>query len=614
MYEDLRVEWVRRCVCRIFRLPGRPNCFDRLLQRDDGEPLRTVSRFLNRVTDEQSTSCLLLFKSVREEEVEVSVPIASEDAEQPEQEDTEGSEVSEREDSEPVLSYRKELQVVYHIELQLDVDRFPPNYSQYQIFGFFRSTNEMVPEPVDMTEACSVLPKLFVMRLVNGPPLVMLTNQLTHVHLPPLSWQKRREAGEEQSAEVQDSVKADQTEGAGEAEEKASVKTPKQLMERDELLHRLHKTLRLANTTLQQLQVQDELQMLHAPELDLEQDTETLLRDTELMVELEQCLMNWQTQITVVIEEQQSKKPQAPGPLAEIVFWQERASILSALSEQLKQPQVKRVLEVMGRSHSGTMRTLETTLAELHKYRVEADENFCFVSTLERHFMDLTTGKSLSMMVETLPPLMSSLGTVWIISRHYNTSERMVPLMERIAWQLCERVCQAVHVRLLFTQRRDVAMSLVSDARQALEQWKRSYFEVRADIEDQGRVRRWEFDRKRLFERTDYMASVCHDLHSVLKVLQDFYNIFGMELKSVTGDPKRIDETLSRVDGLVLPIQNLTFDPFSISKMANWKAIMQEFDSTVEDIEGEAIHFIDQSFKPCAPLLPLSICSSSSNI
>jgi dynein heavy chain len=29
---------------------------------------------------------------------------------------------------------------------------------------------------------------------------------------------------------------------------------------------------------------------------------------------------------------------------------------------------------------------------------------------------------------------------VWVISRHYNTDERMVPLMERIALELAEHV------------------------------------------------------------------------------------------------------------------------------------------------------------------------------
>lgn len=45
---------------------------------------------------------------------------------------------------------------------------------------------------------------------------------------------------------------------------------------------------------------------------------------------------------------------------------------------------------------------------------------------------------------------MESLQIVWMISYHYNTNDCMVPLMERIAWQLCERVTQAIDVHTLF--------------------------------------------------------------------------------------------------------------------------------------------------------------------
>lgn len=49
---------------------------------------------------------------------------------------------------------------------------------------------------------------------------------------------------------------------------------------------------------------------LHIPELDLEPEVNVLLSNPEMVEKLEQCVMNWQTQITIVIEEQQNKKPQ----------------------------------------------------------------------------------------------------------------------------------------------------------------------------------------------------------------------------------------------------------------------------------------------------------------
>ena len=56
------------------------------------------------------------------------------------------------------------------------------------------------------------------------------------------------------------------------------------------------------------------------------------------------------------------------------------------------------------------------------------------------------------------------------------------------------------------------------EAKRMLDLWKETYFEVRAKIEASGRDSRWEFDRKKLFERTDYMAAICQDLHNVAQV------------------------------------------------------------------------------------------------
>lgn len=61
------------------------------------------------------------------------------------------------------------------------------------------------------------------------------------------------------------------------------------------------------------------------------------------------------------------------------------------------------------------------------------------------------------------------------------------------------------------------------------------------------------------------------------QVIEEFYNIFGPELKAVTGDPKRIDDVLCRVDSLVTPMETLTFDPFSIKSAQYWKYVIDDF-------------------------------------
>lgn len=63
-----------------------------------------------------------------------------------------------------------------------------------------------------------------------------------------------------------------------------------------------------------------------------------------------------------------------------------------------------------------------------------------------------------------------------------------------------------------------------------LETWKSTYMETRQKIEDSGKGERWEFDRKRLFAASDYMATVCKDLYEVATVIKYWEHILVIYL------------------------------------------------------------------------------------
>lgn len=89
-------------------------------------------------------------------------------------------------------------------------------------------------------------------------------------------------------------------------------------------------------------------------------------------------------------------------------------------------------------------------------------------------------------------------------------------------------------------------------------QWRESYYRVREKIEASGRDSRWEFDKNRLFLKTDYQAYICNEIIQISVVLEEFYNIFGPELKAVTGEPKRIEEVLQKVRNLIVRIKSVS--------------------------------------------------------
>lgn len=82
---------------------------------------------------------------------------------------------------------------------------------------------------------------------------------------------------------------------------------------------------------------------------------------------------------------------------------------------------------------------------------------------------------------------------------------------------------------------------------------------------------RWEFDRNKLFSRTRYMALRCTDLLFVAEMLRDMRAMLGPELKAVTGDAKGIDEVMSRVEALVVPLETAPFDLFDRRYQTSWE-------------------------------------------
>lgn len=189
---------------------------------------------------------------------------------------------------------------------------------------------------------------------------------------------------------------------------------------------------------------------LEIPDIELGENPSAVARDLNVVNQLELLMEKWGRIISRTVDEQQKKVPQGNGPLAEIDFWKERCSALSAVYEQVKLPAVQHVLAILKEANVTSFSNFEYHRSELNKYYLEARDNVKFLGTLERHLKNLAHGANFTIVLDTLPALMNSLRMVWVISRHYNTDERMVPLMERIAWEVCERVARVVNVKTVF--------------------------------------------------------------------------------------------------------------------------------------------------------------------
>lgn len=328
----------------------------------------------------------------------------------------------------------------------MSYEHLPEEFIDGSAFYFVRNTKGPVPLPSNVFEAEDILPPLFDFGSLNDQSLLMLEQLLTLVYMPLLSHTgANRSEGSDVSSSDQrrgsHQTSASATEGPDVTEDSRS-KT--QL--RDEFLMNMQKFATHINRTIHQLEGDIRLEM---PDLVLGDDITEMAKDSTLVDSLEETLHNWEVTISSALEQQLKKTPQGNGPLAEIDFWRERNATLSAIAEQLKLPTVKKVVAVLAKVNSESLSGFEYHRAELNKYYTEAKDNVRFLSTLERHFKNLAHGANFNIVLETIPSMMNALRMVWIISRHYNRDERMVPLMERIAWELSERVSKTVNIRTI---------------------------------------------------------------------------------------------------------------------------------------------------------------------
>jgi len=348
-------------------------------------------------------------------------------------------------------------------------------------------------------------------------------------------------------------------------------------------------------------QIEHALQQVHGdvhikiPNVNVD-NIDVVVDDYDTVSALEGALEDWSKTIANVLETETKKSPLRPGPLAEIEFWRARSASLTSLYEQLNISSVQQMLRVLERVEATILPTFRFHFAELTKLHVEAKDNVKFLSTLERHFKSIGSG-SLSVVLDTVPSMMNAIRMVWIISRHYNTDDRMVPLMERIAEEISGKVAREIDIQTFFERNPGSALKIIGKAKKVLESWYKTYMSIREKIEVSGTDHRWEFDRKRLFEQTNYMAKICEDLFEVGQVLDQFQKFLGPELKAVTGDSEGIDRVMGRVKALVQPLESVPFDIFDRHHKSNWEDTMTQFRENVFEIENMTRVFIDTSFQ-----------------
>lgn len=344
---------------------------------------------------------------------------------------------------------------------------YPSNISSQLCIYFLRNSPGAVPVPISQNDACSNLPKYFDFGILNSHPLYTLNQMLSKIYTPLLSYRDEALDGFVPRKAIEAPVDTDANTVVDKVEsEKAARKglnvAKMRSMLRDEFLITMQKFVQHIDLTIRQIEGEVRLEVpadleistefidrtaRRAKKCELPDDVKFLEEDDALVSVLEGLVYGWEGQISEAIEVQNRRMPKDNGPIAEIDYWKERNISLSGVFEQTKEEKIRKILAILVDMESPAASSFENQRLDLSKLYSEAKDNVRFLSTLERHFKNICYGSSFHVVAETLPSMMNALRMIWIISRHYNKDERMVPLMESIAHELTERVSKVINVR-----------------------------------------------------------------------------------------------------------------------------------------------------------------------
>ncbi|KAG5450153.1 Dynein heavy chain 10, axonemal [Clonorchis sinensis] len=578
--DDIRIEWMKHVLYNALQIT-QDEVFIDFLERDDNSNELSLIKFLNDTPGDRFQA-LIFYTTYYEELVEEAIQVEHTNEESnadlldemnPATEidvnslQLNGSEnkspelrenvCSESEEEEPAQTPKVKLCRVWRTRLNMTTACALDESLTEQYFYFIRTSKGYLPHPSSLSQANSEMLLHFELGYLRGNLLQLLLHLMRTVFEPILLSQRRLGVKRQQQRQQQlkhthleTSQESDQ-ETAQISEEELS-KTPQEgwLPDRDEFLMGMRKFIQTIEVTLNQLQSDV---TLNVSDLELI-GTDSEIIHSNIFPKIVSMVMDWCDQIQQIIRGLLAKVPSGSGPLGLIDYWKDRNLILGALVEQLKRPLVKRVFELyfLGEEIQ-TIPELET----IQKLYSESKDNVKLLSLLERYFKTLTFGTSFTVIADILEPLMQALHMIWVLSRYYNNDENMGSLMERIAAVISERVIAGLDVPNLFRNDLSNAVEQLNGAIDLCDRWKTVYYEKRADIEAKGRDARWEFDKKQLFSKTDHIREICCHMLEVVTVLQEFCNVLGSQLKSVTRETKRIDEVAQRVMELILPFKEV---------------------------------------------------------
>ncbi len=284
----------------------------------------------------------------------------------------------------------------------------------------------------------------------------------------------------------------------------------------------------------------------------------------------------------------------------EYKWWCTRAEVLGAKKQQLSLPIIDRTIKMINISckeaeDKKMAAEFADKFARLCQSLEEAEDNIKFLSGIKRQVDHCTKTEDLDTIRATIPKMLKCLRSAWTLSKHYNTDENIISLLERITSIFTTRVRSLVRLSELS----DAARARQAAARsvELLDEWEGAFHATRLAIERSGREARWEFGVQELFRAAHHIRAVCVDVMFVSRALRSLSACFSQELSDATRSRARLKEANATIADLTKSFASLPYDVFSDSSAHHWQNQLSWFRRESRFLEVTSVGILDDVFE-----------------
>ncbi|KAM9425745.1 dynein axonemal heavy chain 2 [Pholidichthys leucotaenia] len=330
---------------------------------------------------------------------------------------------------------------------------------------------------------------------------------------------------------------------------------------------------------------------------------EQAIKDKKLIQRMEIVMIHWTDQIRDLLYAQETIKIRSNcGPLQEIDFWQNRSDKLLNISQQLQNEGIKTIQSILEFAKSLYVQRFSQQAKTIQDCSLQAQSNLLFLSVLKKPCEELALLQP-SQIASKLEHIIALIRFIWVRSKHYNTSEKIIGLFRQMTNEIIHVCSKSISLDEIFGGYVLSSKQILSDCIECCLSWKDNYL-FASQIHQEKHPQGWVLDHTQFFVVADAFIQRLRDLHEVCDCQHQFARWEDgqqRDLPIFTGcnGPKFTSKLLEIESNLDQGLQKLKSLGKGILDLNNttWSSEFNRFCALVKDLEMMVQNLIDSVFK-----------------